>query len=190
MARGPRIPGPHPVVVSPRALQLRVDRRQLAVEPLIVIAELEELRIGELEDLERGLGADRRVVHERGAPGLHHEIIGQVRHAVAEDGVGFLIAQRLALPAQHRRDVAAARRQQIVRGPRAIELVDDVHEIIFGEVLLPIVRERRPQPVPDDPAQPLGALLEVVVLDQRLAERDELAPRAAERPRQATEMMP
>ena len=69
MARGLRVPGPDPVVVSPRALQLRVDGRQLAIEVLVIIAKLKELRVGKLEDLERGLRADRRVEDERGAPG-------------------------------------------------------------------------------------------------------------------------
>src|SRR5205809_2463003 len=50
-----RVSRSDPLVVPLRPLQLRVDLRELVVEQLVVVAELEELRVRELENLERRL---------------------------------------------------------------------------------------------------------------------------------------
>ncbi len=78
-----------------RPLELLVDARQLAVEQVVVVPELEELRVGELEDLERRLHAGLGVVDERGVPRRHHEIVGQIGQPIAQHLVAFLTAERL-----------------------------------------------------------------------------------------------
>ena len=52
---GPDVAAADEDVEPPLMLQLRVDPPELQVEQLIVVAELEQLRVGELEDLEHGL---------------------------------------------------------------------------------------------------------------------------------------
>ena len=66
-----------------RLFHRRVDARELDVEQLVVVAELEQLRVGELEDLERRLDARLGVVDKRRVPRRHDEVVGQVGQAVA-----------------------------------------------------------------------------------------------------------
>ncbi len=58
------------------ASRVGVNVRQRTVEQLVVVPELEQLRVGELEDLERCLRAGGSIVHERRVSGWNHEIVG------------------------------------------------------------------------------------------------------------------
>ena len=103
-----------PLIVPAGPLELCVDHRQLIVEQCVVMAELEELRVGELEDLQCRLRAGRRVVDERRVPRRDDEVVGQVGEAVRRTLCLLLRAQRLALAAQQRRDLFAVAAQQLV----------------------------------------------------------------------------
>ncbi len=85
LARGPRVPGSDPLVVPAGPLQPLVDDLQLVVEQFVVVAVLEQLRVGELDDLQRRLGAGDRVVDERRIPGRDDEVVAQVRDPMFED---------------------------------------------------------------------------------------------------------
>ena len=46
----------------------------------------------------------------------------------------LLFAERLLLAAQHRRDVVAVRHEELVGRLRPLELVDQIHEVVFAQV--------------------------------------------------------
>src|SRR5580704_4299803 len=62
-----------------------VDVGELAGEEFVVVAELEQLRVGVLQKLDGGLGAGGGVVDESGVPSDDREIVGIVRDARAKN---------------------------------------------------------------------------------------------------------
>ena len=88
------VPAEERVVPARLLLHLRVDARQRIVEQLVVIAELQELGIGELDNLERRLRAGGSIVHERRVPRRNHEVVGEIRDPVPQNLVALLAAQR------------------------------------------------------------------------------------------------
>ena len=66
--------------------------------------------------------------------------------------------------------------QQLVRGLRLVEDVDDVREVVFLDVFRAESHQRGLRALDDRPAHRLGALFELVALDERLAKPDEVAP--------------
>src|SRR5262249_41551421 len=70
---GARRPAAKQVPPPARSLQRRIDASELHVEQRVVIAELEQLGVRELEQLQRRGGASLRVVDERRVPSRHDE---------------------------------------------------------------------------------------------------------------------
>jgi hypothetical protein len=114
-------------------------RSSFAVEQLVVVAELEQLRVGELEDLDRRLRARLGVADERAVPCDDDDVVGEVRDAMAEHLVPLLAAERAALAAQELRDGAAVRGDHRVGRRRPLDAGHREDEIVLRE-------EFRPQP--------------------------------------------
>src|SRR5258706_338752 len=74
-------------------------------------------------------------------------------------------AGRRPPPAQHRRDAAPPRPQQVGRRLRTIELFDNVNEIVFAEVRRSVPLQRRAQRIAPVAAPLLGPPLDVGVFD-------------------------
>ena len=75
LARRARIvPSEQRIVPARLLLDVGVDAGQRVVEQLVVIAELQELKVGELDNLERGLRAGGSIVHEGRIPRRDDEI--------------------------------------------------------------------------------------------------------------------
>ena len=95
---------------------------------------------------------------------------------MAKDRRLFLVAQRLALAAEHGGDLIAAFGEQLLRGLRALEIVHHVDEIVLRDEPRAKAGQCGFRPIDDRPAHRLGALLELVALDERLPEPDEVVP--------------
>ena len=185
LPRGASVAPAKPRLEPARMLQPRVDGRELVVEQLIVIAEFQKLTNSQTRgSSECRLRAGRRVVDDRGVPRRDDEVVDEVRDAVPKNGVLLLLAERLALAAQHDRDVLTTDPEELLRRHRLLEFVDGVHQVVFAEEGVVRAMQRRTQPVNDRTTGLLGALLDLGALDERLAEPDQLAPRSVEGPRQ------
>src|SRR5262245_55484605 len=178
---GPHRTAPEQVLPPAGALQRRVDPRELRVQQRIVVAELEQLRVRELEELQRGGRARVRVVDERGVPRRDDEIVGQVRQPVLEYLVLLLRAQRRRLAAQHLRDLRAARGHQRLGVERRRELVHGEDQVVLGEERRPRLRHGAGAALDRLAHRLLGRFLEPRVLDIALAGREQIVPGAAER---------
>ena len=58
-------------------LQLGVHARQLRVEQVVIVPELEELRVRELQDLDGGLGSGLGVPDQAGVPRRDDQVVGE-----------------------------------------------------------------------------------------------------------------
>ena len=179
------VPAEQRIVPVRLLLHLGVDVGERIVQQLVVIAELQKLRVGELDDLDRRQRSGGSIVHERGVPRGDDEIIGEVRQAVAKNLVAFLPAERRAFAAKHRRDHVAVMRHEIVGGVRATQLVHRKDEIVLGQERLARLGHCRLQTVGDRAACLLGLPLERLVLDELIGDLRELDPGATEFARQA-----
>ena len=73
------------------------------------MAELEQLRVGVLEQLDGGLGADWSVIDEGGVPADHGQIVGIVGNPRLKNFLAFAIGKRLTLATHHLRNRASLR---------------------------------------------------------------------------------
>src|SRR5262245_30381583 len=108
VAASPPRPGP------PVSLELRVDAPQLVVEQLVVIAELEELRVRVFEQLDRALCGVLRIVDERRVPRRDDEVVGEIGDAVPQHLLTLLDAEGRLLRAQQLSDLLAVTGDQLL----------------------------------------------------------------------------
>src|ERR1022692_1284323 len=97
------------------ALEEVVDIFKLFGEQLVVMAELEELRVGVLQELDGSLGAGRTVVDEGGVPADYGEIVGIVGNPRLQNFLALAIGERLGLAAHNLRDEVALRSEEVGR---------------------------------------------------------------------------
>jgi len=112
LARGTGVASAEQRLVPAGLLEPGIDAAQVGFEALAVIAELQQLRIGELEQLECPDHAGGCVIDERSVPRGNDEVIGEIRQAVLQHFVAFLRTQVRRLDAQQARDVGAVLAQQ------------------------------------------------------------------------------
>ncbi len=167
-----------------RLLDVGVDARQLVVEQLVVIAELQELRVGELDNLERGLRAGGSIVHEGRVPRRDDEIVREVRDPMAEYLVPLLAAERGALAPQHRCDDVAMMLHDLLGRMRTAQIVDGKHQIVLGQRGLPRIGHRVLETFGDAAARLLGLPFERFVFDELIGRVRKLGPGAVELARQ------
>ena len=108
-----------------------VDVFEFLGHELVVVAELEELGVGVLQQLDRGLGAGGRVVEEGRVPSDDREVAGIVRDAGLQDLLAFAFGEDLHFPANHLRDVDALRGQKFVGRGRAFDLAHVEDEVVL-----------------------------------------------------------
>ena len=122
------------VDAAPRLGDPGVDLRDLGVEQRVVEAQLEQLRVGELEHvLDVGVLGDR-LHHQRGVPGEHREVVLEVREALREQLAAGRRRERPRLAHQQPRDVLVA--QGVRRQPRARAVLEAVHaedDVVLGD---------------------------------------------------------
>ena len=70
-----------------------VDVFEFLGQELVVVAELEQLRVGILQQLDGGLGAGGRVVEKGGVPSDDREIVGIVRNARLQNLLALAIGE-------------------------------------------------------------------------------------------------
>ena len=95
------------------------------------MAELEELRVGVLQKLDRGLGSGGGVVDEGGIPSDHREVVRIVRNAGLENLLAFAVGERGHLSADNLGDLIAAGGEQFVGRGSAIDLAHVEDEVIL-----------------------------------------------------------
>ena len=93
--------------------------------------ELQQLRVGVLQKLDRRLCPGLGVVDEGCVPSDDREVARIVRHARGQDFHAFVLGERGGFTAYDLGDVVALRREQIVGGGRAIDLADVEDEVIL-----------------------------------------------------------
>ena len=98
------------------AIEEVVDDFELLGEQIVVVAELEELRVGVLQELNGGFGAGRAVVDEGGVPADHGEVVRIVGDARLQDFLAFAVGKRLGFAANDLGDVVALSGEQIESG--------------------------------------------------------------------------
>ena len=108
-------------------------RGELGVEQLVVVAKLQQLGVGVLEQLHRALRAGLGVVDECRVPGRHHEIVGEIGNAVAQHFVAFLGAERRLLGAQQLRDRLTMPRDQFVGAGSRCGVGHGEDQVILGQ---------------------------------------------------------
>ena len=116
-----------------------VDDVELAIEQRVVGAQLEQLRIGELEDVRDGVGAVAPVVDERGVPLHQGQVVYEVGEAKPKGFVDFTARERRAFVEQERGDVLGV---LFVQGQPAHGLGELLHledEVVFDERFVRIV---------------------------------------------------
>src|SRR5579863_9995753 len=96
------------------AIEEVVDFFQFGGEEFVVVAELEELRVGILQELDSSFGAGGAVVNEGGVPSDHGEIVRIVGNAGLQNFLAFAVGERLGLAPHDLRDEAASRNKKIV----------------------------------------------------------------------------
>src|SRR5688572_31126644 len=64
---------PYTTLFRSRAFHAVVHQRQLVIEQFVVVAELDELRVRDLDDVD-DIGVAARLVDERAVPGQHDEV--------------------------------------------------------------------------------------------------------------------
>src|SRR5215472_3283072 len=92
---------------SPARFEEVVNAFQLTGEELVVVAKLEQLRVGVLEKLNRGFGAGGSVVEERAVPTDHGEVIRIVRDSALQHFLSFALRERRGLATNDLRDLAS-----------------------------------------------------------------------------------
>ena len=91
-----------------------VDVLQFLGQQLVVVAELQQLRVGVLQKLDRRLRPGLGVVDEGRVPSNDREIAGIVRHARREDLLAFAFGEHGGFAADDLGDLVARPWQQIV----------------------------------------------------------------------------
>ena len=89
---------------APRFLDTVVHARELRVEQFVVVAKLEQLRIGDFEHV-RDIGIAARLVDESAIPGQHDEIVFVIRERLAQHFATRRIRQRASLARKDRHEV-------------------------------------------------------------------------------------
>ena len=95
-----------------------VDVFEFLGEQFVVVAELEQLRVGVLQELDGGLGADGGVVDEGGVPSDDREVVGIVGDARLQNFLALAFGERGRFSADDLGDVVALGGEQIVGGGR------------------------------------------------------------------------
>ena len=159
-----------------------VDLFEFLGEQLVVVAELEQLRVGVLEELDGGLGAGLRVVDEGGIPSDDREVAGIVRDAGLQNFLALAVGECGHLSANNLGDLVALRGEKFVRGRRAVDLANVEDEVVllqqFGGVRLDQRGGGAFEFLPDDAR---GELLEIGVGGPAAREFDESVPPAGKR---------
>ena len=159
-------------------------RVELDVEQLVVVAKLQQLRVGKLEDLEGGLHTGLGVEHEGRVPRRHDEVIGQVGQPVVHHLVALLAAERLAFAADQAGNLLGTRRHEILGGRRRLESGHRHDQVVFAQQRLATGCHRRRKALEEAARDRLRMPFEIGVLDVDLAQANQLGPFARERSRQ------
>src|SRR5271157_1532383 len=133
--RGARRPPARPKP-GPARVEEVVDVFQLFGEQLVVMAELEQLRVGVLQELDRGLGAGGRVVDEGRVPADHGQIVGIVGNARLQNLLALAFGKHRHLAADDLGNLVSVRGQQIVGRGRALILAGVYLANMEDEVIL------------------------------------------------------
>lgn len=110
-----------------------VDGVELAGEEVVVVAELEELGVGVLEELDGGLRAGGGVVEEGGVPADDGEVGGVVGDAGLEDLVALAFGELEVLAADDLGDAGAVVGDELRGGGGAGDLAEVEDEVVLGE---------------------------------------------------------
>src|SRR5579859_948980 len=160
-----------------------VDLLQLLGHQLVVVAELEQLRVGVLQKLDGGLGAGSGVVDEGCVPSDDCEVVRIVRDARLENLLALAFGEGGGLATDDLGDLVSMGGEQVVGGGGGIAL-DFAHledEIVLLQPLGAVGLDQRGggafQLLPDDAR---GELLEVGVGGPAGGKFDELVPGTAE----------
>src|SRR5271163_3057266 len=79
------------------AVEEVVDLFELPGEQFVVVAELEQLGVGILQELDGGLGADCAVIDEGGVPSDYGQVVGIIGNPRLQNFLAFAIGKRLGL---------------------------------------------------------------------------------------------
>ena len=167
-----------------RFLQLGVDAVQLAVEQVVVVAELSSCELANSR-ISSAACAPASVSYTNAAfqVGTTRSSL-EVRQAVAQHFVALLPAQRLAFTAQQQRDRIAVPVEERVARERLVERGHGKDDIVFDEESIARAGERGAQAVDRAAAAVLGLPLHVGVVDRGLSGCDEIGPGSTERLRE------
>jgi hypothetical protein len=113
-----------------------VDAFQFAGEEFVVVAELEELRVRVLQQLDGGLSAGGRVVDEGSVPSDDSEVGGIVRDAGLENFLALGFGESGGFSADDLGYLVARGSQEIVGGGLSLNLADVEDEVVL---LQPVV---------------------------------------------------
>src|SRR5579863_9540689 len=108
-----------------------VDIFELAGEEFVVVAELEQLRVGVLQELDGGFGAGGRVVDEGGVPSDDGEVVGIVRNARLQHFLSFAFGELRGFSADDLGDLIALGCEQVSGGGRSFYFAQVEDEVVL-----------------------------------------------------------
>jgi hypothetical protein len=118
---------------APRLGDAVVHRRQLGVEHRVVVAQLEELRVGELEDVLHVGVVGARLDDERVVPREEREVVGVVAEAVRQELAARVGRQRARLGEEERHHGGVVElRRGGGRAGRVAQRVDAEHHVVLA----------------------------------------------------------
>src|ERR1039457_2137221 len=123
---------PAPPEASPM-FQRCVDTSQFAGQQLVVMAELQQLRVDVLQDLHRSFGARRCVINQRGIPSNHDQVVGIVGKTGLQNVIVLTARERGQLAAQYLRNLWPVVGQQIGAERLPGDTAQGENVIIFAE---------------------------------------------------------
>src|SRR5215472_7712038 len=98
--------------------------------------EFQELRVGVLEQLDRGFGAGLGVINERGVPPDDRKIIWIIGDAALENLLALAIAKDGSFAADDLGDAAALRREEFFGRRTTLNLTEVKNEVILLQPVL------------------------------------------------------
>ena len=99
------------------------------------MAELEQLRVGVLQQLDGGFGAGLRVVDEGRVPSDHGEVVGIVGNAGLQNLLALAFGEHGHLAADDLGDLVSLDGEQVVGRGRAVNLAHVEDEVVFLQPL-------------------------------------------------------
>ena len=162
-----------------RRLDIVVQSRQLGVEQRVVVAELEQLRVGKLQDvLQVGILLSG-LHHQRAVPRHDGQVIAVIAEAVGQQFSTCLGAQRPRFIEQQRHHIELRQRVGLERrSVGANNACRTVHRVVFAHLGYQRTLDRQGNALGEQPKVMIGDGRERLVMMQRLAEGRERRPAA------------